>query len=141
MIDLEAIAERDRVHKDGTAAHWAACVADRRQLLEHVRELRQAVYDAEAFNKIHKEQLDAQRQRLNAAHREIDRLTDHARLRPRSEWTEEEGDVLWHRLPVAEPPYCGTPLCCDWPEEEGSLVDVGYFTHFQRLPPVPKEQS
>lgn len=29
--------------------------------------------------------------------------------RPLSEWTEEDGDVLWWRFPIVEPPYCGSP--------------------------------
>lgn len=30
--------------------------------------------------------------------------------RPFAEWHEDHGNVLWWRLPVSEPPYCGTPL-------------------------------
>lgn len=30
--------------------------------------------------------------------------------RPLSEWTEEDGDVLWWRFPLMEPPYIGSPL-------------------------------
>lgn len=29
--------------------------------------------------------------------------------RPLSEWTEEDGNVLWWRFPIEEPPYCGSP--------------------------------
>jgi hypothetical protein len=25
-------------------------------------------------------------------------------------WHEDQGDVLWHKYPITEPPYCGTPL-------------------------------
>ena len=31
-------------------------------------------------------------------------------LYPISSWTEEDGDVLWWRFPIVEPPYCGSPL-------------------------------
>ncbi|WFA86483.1 hypothetical protein [Paenibacillus amylolyticus] len=41
--------------------------------------------------------------------------------RPLEEWHEDCGDVLWWELHVAEPPYCGSPLCSDWP---------GYHTHW-----------
>lgn len=34
-------------------------------------------------------------------------MGEQARLR--EEWTEEDGDVLWWRFPVEEPPYVGTP--------------------------------
>lgn len=27
-----------------------------------------------------------------------------------SKWSEDDGNVLWWRLPVSEPPYVGTPL-------------------------------
>lgn len=29
--------------------------------------------------------------------------------RPESEWSEDDGNVLWWRFPVEEPPYVGTP--------------------------------
>lgn len=48
-------------------------------------------------------------------------------LRPKDEWHEDDGVVLWFRLPLAEPPYVGTPLCSDFPD---------YATHWCRLPDV-----
>lgn len=47
------------------------------------------------------------------------------------EWGEEDGDVLWWRFPIVEPPYCGSPLDDDWP---------GYHTHWSRFE-VPEEPS
>jgi hypothetical protein len=49
--------------------------------------------------------------------------------RPMSEWHEDTGSVLWHHLPICEPPYCGTPLDSrfdDYPE--------GWLTHWTPLP-------
>lgn len=43
-------------------------------------------------------------------------------------WREELGAVLWWNFPIAEAPWCGTPLDSDWP---------GYHTHFTQLPPIP----
>jgi hypothetical protein len=40
---------------------------------------------------------------------------------PLDEWHEDDGDMLWWRFPVEEPPWCGTPTQSDWP---------GYHTHF-----------
>lgn len=37
-------------------------------------------------------------------------------IRPRAEWHEEIGDVLWWRFPIEEAPYCGTPMHGDFPE-------------------------
>ena len=51
--------------------------------------------------------------------------TTHPRPIPVAEWNEDDGDVLWWRLPVEEPPYVGSPLCDDWVP--------GYYTHFTRL--------
>lgn len=34
------------------------------------------------------------------------------------EWHEDVGAVLWFRMPICEPPYCGDPLCSDWPFDE-----------------------
>ena len=42
--------------------------------------------------------------------------------RPRSEWHEDYGDVLWWHLPVQEPPYVGSPLDDDWPDDDGWLT-------------------
>lgn len=41
--------------------------------------------------------------------------------RPLADWSEDDGHVLWWRLPVTEPPYAGSPLDSDWP---------GYHTHW-----------
>lgn len=43
---------------------------------------------------------------------------------PIEEWYEDDGDCLWWKFPIEEPPYCGSPLDEDWPE---------YHTHFTRL--------
>jgi hypothetical protein len=40
------------------------------------------------------------------------------------DWHEDNGCVLWWRLPIDEPPYVGTPNCSDWP---------GYHTHWQEI--------
>jgi len=60
--------------------------------------------------------------------------TTHHRPIPADEWSEDDGDVLWWRLPVEEPPYVGSPLCDDWLP--------GYYTHFTRLQvPLIKENN
>jgi hypothetical protein len=68
--------------------------------------------------------------------------------RPLSEWSEEDGDVLWWRFPIDEPPYVGSPL------DEGQTVELvfrsiatgaivhrhqvggwpGYHTHWSPIP-------
>ena len=42
--------------------------------------------------------------------------------RPLDDWHEDFGAALWHRMPIEEPPYCGTPLDSDWPFDEGDTV-------------------
>lgn len=44
--------------------------------------------------------------------------------RPIEEWGEDYGDCLWWSFPIEEPPYCGTPLDCNFPN---------HVTHFTRL--------
>lgn len=44
---------------------------------------------------------------------------------PAENWHEDDGDVIWWRLPVEEPPYVGCPLCEDF--------NFGYYTHFTKL--------
>lgn len=70
-------------------------------------------------------------------------LLEHAALHPREDWNEEDGPVLWYHLPVEEPPYCGTPNDSDWPEadEEQDGLQPGYYTHWQRLPPLPSSAA
>jgi len=59
-------------------------------------------------------------------------------LRPVEEWHEDYGDCLFWKLPIMEPPYCGSPLDSVW-EERG--YDE-YFTHFTRLtPPIGADIS
>ena len=43
---------------------------------------------------------------------------------PLDEWSVKDGDVLWWRFPIQEPPYCGSPLDTKWP---------GYHTHWTRF--------
>jgi hypothetical protein len=37
--------------------------------------------------------------------------------RPGSEWTEDDGDVLWFHYPICEPPWIGSPLSEDFDED------------------------
>lgn len=46
------------------------------------------------------------------------------KARSLAEWGEDYGDCLWWSFPIEEPPYCGTPLDCDFPD---------HVTHFTRL--------
>lgn len=39
-------------------------------------------------------------------------------------WKEDDGNVLWWKFPVNEPPYVGTPLDDDFPD---------YVTHWTPL--------
>jgi hypothetical protein len=55
-------------------------------------------------------------------------MPQHHHAWPLEHYHEDMGPVLWHRFPIEEAPWCGTPLDSDWP---------GYHTHFQPLPPVP----
>lgn len=52
--------------------------------------------------------------------------------RPLADWHDDHGEVLWWKFPIDEPPYCGSPLCMDWP---------GYHTHWTPLPPLPVAPS
>lgn len=56
--------------------------------------------------------------------RDIKALTT---MRPKRDWHEDYGDVLWWTTPVTEAPYCGSPLCDDWP---------GYHKWWTPLPNV-----
>jgi hypothetical protein len=42
--------------------------------------------------------------------------------RPLSEWYEDFGFALFHRMPIKEPPYVGDPNCSDWPFEDGENI-------------------
>ena len=51
------------------------------------------------------------------------------KLNTLEDWREEDGDCLWWRFPIEEPPYCGGPLDCKFPN------DVTHFT----IIAIPKE--
>lgn len=51
-----------------------------------------------------------------------------ATLRPLDEYHEDFGTVLWWRLPITEPPYVGSTLDIDFPDD---------VTHWSRLP-IPR---
>jgi hypothetical protein len=73
------------------------------------------------------------------------------RAHPLSEWTEEDGDVLWWKFPIEEAPYVGSPACLghtvevwtqDAPEPRVVMRGTvggwpGYHTHWTRLPTRP----
>lgn len=42
--------------------------------------------------------------------------------RPRSEWSEEEGAVLWWAFPIVQPPYVGDPRWSDFPKSEAEAT-------------------
>ncbi|WP_182038756.1 hypothetical protein [Vibrio alginolyticus] len=49
-------------------------------------------------------------------------------FKPVSEWTEEDGQALFFRLDVGEPPAVTSPISSDW--------DGNYYTHWMKLPEV-----
>jgi len=57
-------------------------------------------------------------------HPDIQELEAAKILHPLEEYHEDNGAVLWWKLPINEPPYCGSPLCDDWPR---------YHTHWTVL--------
>ena len=68
-------------------------------------------------------------------------------LRPLSEWQEDDGDVLWYRVPIHEPPFVSSPLRSDWLVEtaNGRCIEVedsdedepkAWATHWCHLPRV-----
>ena len=69
-------------------------------------------------------------------------------LRPLSEWQEDDGDVLWYRVPIREPPFVSSPLSSDWRVETGrdGCIEIddydedetprAWATHWCRLPHV-----
>lgn len=74
--------------------------------------------------------------------------SDKQAARPLSEWTEDDGTVLWWKFPVDEPPYVGSPLCFGHTVEVHTHAGMvsrfsvggwpGYHTHWTPLPPVPE---
>lgn len=48
--------------------------------------------------------------------------------RPAIEYHEDMGSVLWHHMPICEPPYVGSQLDEDW------AAHADWYTHFTPLP-------
>lgn len=60
------------------------------------------------------------------------RTPDTSKLHPLSEWNEDDGNVLWWKLPIDEPPYAGMPLDLEWQHWNYG----NYYTHWSMLPVV-----
>lgn len=87
---------------------------------------------------------------LKAKDAEIERLRALTipKLFTEAEWSEDDGDVLWWRFPIVEPPYVGSPLDLGKPigvtigGKEFVYQDGGwredYYTHWTRIP-VPEQ--
>ena len=75
------------------------------------------------------EELDAA---IDLAIKDMREKNERENPRPLEDWGEDYGDCLWWKFPIVEPPYCGNPLCADWPV---------YHTHFTKIyvPSEPKE--
>lgn len=68
----------------------------------------------------------------NETYKGLERKLNNATMARRlEEWHEDIGDCLWWSFPIEEPPYCGTPLDCDFPN---------YVTHFTKLI-IPKMEG
>lgn len=65
--------------------------------------------------------------------REVKERRAAERPRPLDEWHEDDGPVLWWRLPVDEPPWAGTPLDSDW-QIGGDGPGGAWYTHWTPLP-------
>lgn len=71
----------------------------------------------------------------------IDALVLHAvcrRARPKSDWHEDVGPVLWWKFPIVEPPYCGTPLdleIADYIGQPPKSAFPSYVTHWTPIIP------
>jgi hypothetical protein len=68
-----------------------------------------------------------------------------ATARPRSEWHEDIGPVLWWFFPITEPPYVGTPLDSEWPLHDVSdnfdeVVEADLCTHWTPIP-IPADPT
>lgn len=62
---------------------------------------------------------------VRAAAEDMSSLDALTQVHHRDDWQERDGAVLWWRLPVGSPPYCGTPEDAAFP---------GWATHWTRLP-------
>lgn len=51
--------------------------------------------------------------------------------RPLADWHEDDGAVVWWKIPVDEPAWIGTPLDDGWP---------GYHTHWTPHPKLPERE-
>lgn len=62
---------------------------------------------------------------INSLRRDASYMADIRGLRELGEWSDDDGAVIWWKLPVDEPPWVGTPNDCDWPD---------YHTHWTLIP-------
>jgi hypothetical protein len=132
---MKTLEELDALHAAATAGPWA--VEDdgesgwRVWTAEHLREGPDilAFDDGSAYGEYSEQCTPATRDAIIALHNAWPEVSARLRAaealvakaladntpRPLDEWHEDDGPVLWWRLPVKEPPYAGTPLDDDWP--------------------------
>lgn len=96
--------------------------------LDELRRLLANYYDADSSSdpwvEAHDALQDFMFDNVDALLAEVEAGRKLREARPRAEWHEDDGAVLWWDLPVDEPPYCGTPNDEDFPE---------YKTHWTPL--------
>lgn len=69
-------------------------------------------------------------------------LADRLKPKPFAAWHEDDQDVLWWKLPVMEPPYCGTPLDSSWPwGEEDQKEDQAALVFTRLVVPTQPEHD
>lgn len=100
--------------------------------------LQQYAAEKERADRLYREMEDVEAWKEEAAIQAQFYLESEARekklreARPIDEWHEDYGDMLWWTFPIEEAPYCGNPLCSDWP---------GYHTHWTPFIIPDKEEE
>lgn len=90
--------------------------ADNAREVEEIRELVSGMFEERTNNATAmKDLIDDVVEHIYQERQRRERATG-VRVKPREEWHEDMGPVLWWSFPVEEPPYAGTPLDDDFPE-------------------------
>lgn len=88
---------------------------------------------------LHESEVVATKDEIASGARARAKLASLAEIHPFHQWGEDDGDVIWHCLPVSETPFhIGRPSDSDWPWDDEDMEDGDFTTKigWSRLPLV-----
>lgn len=109
------------------------------EIINAINEIKSEKYCSKAFNYAYRDEyVSTIENALKVLVAVAEEYVNYNTLLPIDQWCEDYGNCLFWRLPINEPPYCGTPLDSTWVDND---LDE-YYTHFTVLTePIGEENK